>query len=285
MYLQFFGSLLVHLSSVYQSSPTGLRILWFFCKLGTPPFQQIVILLSFPLSLNGNFGRYTQFSDTHVKFPASGCKVTLSTPTWSTVSDLITKKPINTPFLINDWVYSHFSSKKCVLFLEKKTWIGSRLWLVRASKRARLAGMVGFSELQRVWTTGWIEHQEVRLKAAKTRGVANRIRWFFYWTLPILITEDARLLDPYPNASSSRTWLGSYNPTYFLTSHVCMVQKRTNLARHMACERSWGPPTSPMAMVVTGAGTRSFHGKCTDRPQKKPCTAGISWDLPSGYLT
>ena len=93
----------------------------FSANWGTPPFPadcHIVIISQ--KSLNGNFGRYTQFSDTHVKFPASGCKVTLSTPTWSTVSDLITKKPINTPFLINDWVYSHFSSRKCVLFLEKK---------------------------------------------------------------------------------------------------------------------------------------------------------------------
>ena len=174
-------------------SPTGLRILWFSANWVPPRSSRLSYCYHFPKILNGNFGRYTQFSDTHVKFPASGCKVTLSTPTWSTVSDLITKKPINTPFLINDWVYSYFSSRKCVLFLEKKTWIGSRLWLVRASKRARLAGMVGFSELQRVWTTGWIEHQEVRLKAAKTRGVANRIRWFFYWTLPI--EKSPKMLD------------------------------------------------------------------------------------------
>lgn len=85
-----------------------------------PRSSRLSYCYHFPKILNGNFGRYTQFSDTHVKFPASGCKVTLSTPTWSTVSDLITKKPINTPFLINDWVYSHFSSRKCVLFLEKK---------------------------------------------------------------------------------------------------------------------------------------------------------------------
>lgn len=147
----------------------------FFCKLGTPvPADCHIVIISLILkwqfwAVYPIFRHSCKISSFWLQSDIEYTHLNYSKCDWFDHE----KNPLTHHFWLTIGCTPTFHPRNAFLFFEKKHELAQgfdscgRPW-------ARLAGMVGSSELQRVWRTGWIEHQEVRPKAAKTRGVAHR---------------------------------------------------------------------------------------------------------------